>query len=784
MDRISIVCLPLAKAAKERAPQRRKAGQGEDVMRQSADGGLRGALLAGAALLAPAAPAIAQTATEAPAQANDDAIDEIVVTARRREESLQQVPLSVVAVSAEELEARSISNLEDLGQSTPNFTFSETYNGGAAAGLPFIRGVGQIDSHPGYDSPVGIYIDGVYYGRMYGNNLDTMELERIEVLRGPQGTLFGKNTSGGAINIITAQPDASGEGISGRVQGGFGSRNLVDVVTGANIPLVQDTLALRVAGSWSQQDGYAERADGQEMANTDRWSARAQLLFAPTQSFSALLSADVMEFDEANAAYRLADTNPAVGPVAAYNGARDPDYDNRWISANPYTFNATGPNFSRGEIRGVSLTLTADTAFGAFKSITAYRDMSVDIGVDPDGSPVTIIDSYESTDQDQVSQEFQLSGEAFGDRLQWVSGLYYFQEDIVDAQSFVLVPALFGGTRDFSRTLWATNESLAVYGQGTFNITDALRLTAGLRYTEDEKTIQSDQHNYLGALQFLTPLGVHSSSAWSPRVGLDYQLSPDIMVYVSAAQGAKNGGFNGRVGRLSDFTEFQDETVWTYEAGFRSEFWDGRARFNVTAFFSDYEDMQMTISGSTVVGGAPAPFSLITNIPEAQIRGGEVEFVAALTPSLRFTSALGITEGEYTELPTDAQFIAANLIHPDTEFLNMPRVSYTLGLEYTNTIDRDVEMTARIDYAHRSRTELTPENSSVIVQPAYDLFNARIKFEAVSGLSVSLWGTNLTDEVYAVGGGDDATRPGAGLGFAIFNMGPPRTFGVTLQQNF
>jgi iron complex outermembrane receptor protein len=491
-----------------------------------------------------------------------------------------------------------------------------------------------------------------------------------------------------------------------------------------------------------------------------------------------------MEFDERNAAYRLSETNPAVGPVAAYNGARDPDYDDRWISSNPYTFNATGPNFSIGQIRGVALTLTANTAFGTLKSITAYRDMSVDIGVDPDGSPVTIIDSLESTDQDQVSQEFQLSGEAFGERLQWVTGLYYFQEEIVDAQSFVLVPALFGGTRNFSRTLWAENESMAVYGQGTFSITDALRLTAGLRYTEDEKTIQSDQRNYLGTQQFITPLGQHSSSAWSPRVGLDYQATPDIMFYVSAAQGAKNGGFNGRVGRLSDFTEFQDETVWTYEAGFRSEFWDGRARFNATAFFSDYADMQMTISGSTVVAGAPAPFSLITNIPEAQIRGGEAEFVAVLTPNFRFTSALGVTEGEYTELPSDAQFIAANLIHPDTDFLNMPRVSYTLGLEYTNTIARNLDLIARIDYAHRSRTELTPENSSIIYQPAYGLLNARLSLETPSGLSVSVWGTNLTDEAYAVGGGDDAARPGAGLGFAVFNMGPPQTIGLTVRQNF
>lgn len=726
--------------------------------------------------------------TEPPAEEKlsaEGVLEEITVTARKRAESLQDVPLSVVAISGEDLERRSIENLADLGQGTPNFTFSQTYNGGSTAGVAFIRGVGQRDSHSAYDPAVGLYVDGVYMGRMYGNNLDMLELERIEVLRGPQGTLFGKNTSGGAINIITKRPDASAGATSGRIQLTAGERNRVDVMGSVNLPLIADRLALQLAGSRLKQDGYGKRVDGQDMASTDRQAARAQLLFQPTERFSALLSADWLDFDETNASYKLLDTNPLAGPVAAYNAAIDPDYNDSWVSSRDYFYSGTGPNSSRGTIAGAALTLAYDVSWATLKSITSYRESDVHTDVDPDGAPIVIINKFERADQEQFSQELQVTGSAFDERLEWVFGAYYFHEKVISTDSFNLVPVLFGGTRDFSRFIPVENDSIAAYGQGNYKMTDKLRLTVGLRHTQDKKDISSTQFNFLGATQFTTPLGEHDSDAWSPRLGLDYQWTPQVMTYVSAANGAKNGGFNGRVGRLSDFTEFDDEAVWTYEMGLRSDLFDGHVRLNATVFYSDYRDLQVTISGSTNNNGVPAPFSRVTNIPESVIKGAELELIVAAAPGLTFSGGLGLTDAQYAVLPTDAQFVADNLIHRSNEFPNVPEVSYTLGAEYATNLTSHLDLTARIDYSHRTRTEFTTENAPLISQPGYGLVNARLTFEhAQSAVAVSLFGTNLTDETYFVAGGDDANRPNPGLGFAIVNQGRPREWGVSLQKRF
>jgi iron complex outermembrane receptor protein len=741
------------------------------------------ACLAGA--LAGAAPAVADES--AAVEKNDaqpwPAIEEIVVTARKREESLQTVPLSVAAVSGEELERRSVDSLGDLSQFTPNFTFSQTPNGGSAAGVAFIRGVGQLDAHSAYDPAVGIYIDGVYFGRMYGNNFDMLDVERVEVLRGPQGTLFGKNTSGGAISVVTRAPDLAADDMSGRVQLTGGSRDRLNALASVNIPLIADRLAVQIAGSRQKQDGYGKRLDGQEMANTDREAARVQLLFRPVEKFSALLAADWMQFDEANASYKLLDTNPLAGPVAAYNANVDPDYDDRWVSQKDYFFNGAGPNSARGDVWGSSLTLTWDAAFATFKSISAYRASDIHSDVDPDGAPIVIINKFEHAEQDQLSQELQASG-SWG-RLEWVGGVYYFREKIDSLDSFNLLPALFGVTRDFSRVIPVENRSHAAYGQGTYRVTDRARVTAGLRYTRDEKRIQASQLNYLGAVQYATPDSEHSSSAVSPRIGLDYQWTPQVMTYISAAQGAKNGGYNGRPSRLSDFTEFDDETVWTYEVGLRSDLFDGRARFNATAFYSDYTDMQVTISGSVTVNNAPAPFSLITNIPKVEITGGEVELIVAPAQGLTLSGGLGLTYGKYTELPTDAQFIAAGLLDEDNEIPNVPEVAFTLAAQYNRALSDEIDLTTRVDYSHRSLTHVTSENSPLVFQPAYGLLNARLTFEHVpSGIAVSLFGANLTDEAYMLGGIDDANRPSAALGFSTINQGPPREWGISLQKRF
>ncbi len=716
------------------------------------------------------------------AAADDGEVQDIVVTARRTEELLQRVPLSIVAVTAEQLESRSIGNLEDLGQSTPNVTFAQTLNGGSVSGVAFIRGVGQRDANPAYDPGVGIYIDGVYMGRMYANNFDAVELARVEVLRGPQGTLFGKNTSGGAINIVTLQPDPTE--VSGRFQLSLGSRDRFDLIGNLNLPLVQDRIAIRLAAARLRQDGYGRRADGQDMASTDRDMVRGQLRFDLSEAFSATIAGDWLQFDETNASFKLVDVNTAVGPIAAYNANRDPDYDARWISPRDYFYNGGGPNSARGEIWGTSLTLAYEASWATLRSITAYRELEVGIDVDPDGAPIVIINKFEDARQNQFSQELQASGTAIDDRLNWVLGAYYFDEDIEDVDRFELLPALFGPTRGFSRRLEVENRSLAGYAQANYAFTDQLRVTAGLRLTDDTKWVTTGQFDYLGNTVYQTPRSRHSSQSLSPRIGLDYRWTPSVMTYVSLAQGKKNGGFNGRAGRLSDFTEFEDETVWSYEAGLRSTFMDGRVRFNATGYYARYRNLQLQFAGSTTVNGAPAPFSLITNIPRSRIAGAELELDIVPTTGLTLSGSLGLTYARYLELPTDPRFVAANIIRADSRFSHAPKASFTLAAQYEAPIGRGLELAARVDYSHRSATFFLPENTPASLQPAYGLLNARLTLSHESGLSLALWGRNLTDEAYILGAFDDARNPSPGLGFATTNQGPPREYGVTAQFRF
>ena len=295
-------------------------------------------------------------------------LEEIVVTARRTEETLQRVPISMSAISGDDLAERSLESLSEVGQSVPNLLFGERGASGRGSAVVYIRGVGQADVRPTYDPAVGVYVDGVFLGRMQGNDLDTMDVERVEVLRGPQGTLFGKNTSGGAVNIVTRQPDLAN--YQGKLQLTAGSRSRFDALGSVNIPLVEDKAALLVAASHRTQDGYGTRADGQDMASTDRTSGRLALRWQLTDDFSALLAADALTYDETNSMFKLIATFPAP-PIALINLFTPVPYDERWLSPGDFFNFAGGPNSSRGDLYGAALTLNYDFGAVELKSISA-----------------------------------------------------------------------------------------------------------------------------------------------------------------------------------------------------------------------------------------------------------------------------------------------------------------------------------------------------------------------------------------------------------------------------
>ena len=707
-------------------------------------------------------------------------IEEIVVSARRREEDLQTVPVSVVAYTADELEMRSISSLSEVAQATPNFTFGQQAQAGSSAGVVFIRGVGQKDTLSTFDPGVGIYVDGVYLGRMNANDLDTMDVERLEVLRGPQGTLFGKNTNGGAVSIVTRRPDVAADETHGRFQVTTGSRDRIDVLAGVDLPLKNDTTALQLLASRRSQDGYSTRVDGEEQADTDRYSGRMALLYKPNDQFEAFFSADGTTFNETTSAYRLVDVRETSVVPMVYAAFTPFRYDDRWVTADDFSYNGTGPNRNDGTVWGSSLTMTWDRNWGTFKSITSYREFDIESALDPDGSPLTVLDVFQNVRQDQISQEFNVAGRSFDNRLDWVAGLYYFRETAEDRNDFNVALEFFGGAANFTQNLNVENDSYAVYGQGTYALNERLKLTAGGRVTYEKKEVGREQ------VGFPDPIPqqprVSPSDDWtsfSPRIGLDYQWTPELMTYISAAQGFKSGGFNGRAASVPEFNRFDPEKVWTYEIGIRSDWLDRRLRFNATAFYSDYTDLQIQINASVTdpVTGQPVPFTLIGNIPEASIVGGEIDFMVVPVSGLKLIGGLGIADGEYRKL------IPGSPMSLDDEFVDTPKVTYTASLEYARAIMGNMTLTGRIDYTHKSEIEFDYGNSPLVDQSPYGLLNARLTLDVSnSGLSFAVFGRNLTDEHYALGGHDDGE--GGSLGFVLQQMGAPREWGISAEYRF
>jgi iron complex outermembrane recepter protein len=723
---------------------------------------------------------------EGVADANQLHLEEIVVTARKTEESLQRVPESIVAITGQELASRSLDNLSEVGQTTPNLTFGQQAQGGKGAGVIYIRGVGQADTLATYDPAVGVYIDGVYLGRMQGNDLDMMQVERLEILRGPQGTLFGKNTSGGAVSIITKQPDTTAQDPSGRFQVTGGSLNRADVLGSINIPLVSDKAAILLSASRRSQDGYGERVDGQSMGSINRDAGKVSLLLTPTSDFSILLSADGITFHETNAVEKLVAVNTAAGPIAALNALTPYKYDDRWLSPSDFFDYGTGPNSDRGHIWGSSLTLNYNAGWANLKSISALRKQDTHNDLDADVSPIAIVNYYQETIQHQYSQELQATGKAADEKLDWVLGAYYFREAVYDNNPTEALVPLFGDAASFDQINTIDNESVAGYGQGTYNLTDRLRFTLGLRYTHDKKEDERAHTAFMRDVSTQPTVDkAVSSNDVSPRVGFDYQWTPTVMTYISAAKGYKAGGFNGRAGTVADFNQFNPEVVKTYEIGLRSDFFDRRLRFNATAFYSDYTNLQLEITGSTVVNGAPVPFQVVTNVPKSRVTGGELEVQAVPLTGLTLSGGLGLTYAKYTSLPTDAEFVASDLINTNSQFVNTPKVSFSLGAEYTRQLTQDVSATSRIDYAHKTAINYDATNSPLLRQRPYGLLDARVTFEYLPRkISLALFGTNLTNKHYIVGGYDDADTPTTGLGVAFQNMAPPREWGATVEMRF
>lgn len=709
--------------------------------------------VAGALVLGlPSHQALAQTSSGGGSSA---LLEEIIVTARKREESLQDAPIAVSAFSGEALDFRGVTDLERLDQFTPNLVLNEApTNSNVTNAAVFIRGIGQNDFVPVIDPGVGIYVDGVYLGRSVGAVLDLVDLERIEVLRGPQGTLFGRNTIGGAISMTSKQPD---EEFGGKVDLKVGTDAMVKARGSVNVPLA-DNLFGRFSLATFQQDGYVKRVfDGKKLGDQDVFAARGSVRWQPTADLDITLSGDYSREREngspsvttgiqpmnvglatgggpsmtlaANTiAAQLANGGPPSFVGGAFFDVTQPlpfqflaceqpanfnnpfCYNSRYIDDGGKKYNyGTDPSEQELDVWGFSGVVEWDiTDKLAVKSITALRGFDGYFAGDQDGSPVRVsylIDIYE---HEQISQEVQLLGSSFQDRLDWIAGFYYFDEEgkNINPVRFSQVYLQSGG--EYEADSWA------VFGQGTWHINDRLDLTVGLRYTEDQRDYLPDQFIEvlpIGPLPVFCPPGQmqrvctvgdralpfesvsHSTEELVPMANLAYQWNDQLMTYFTYSEGFKSGGFTQRIFPPEpSLPSFNPEFVTSYEVGLKFEGWDNRMRLNLAGFFTDYEDLQLLVADPTRVG----PF--VSNAGDAEIWGMEVEWFANPAEGWFITGSVGLIDADRTRLGGGVQGLTL-----DSRFEHISKWTANAQLYKEFPMGEWGYLTPRVEWSYRSK---------------------------------------------------------------------------------
>ncbi len=766
------------------------------------------------------------------AQGSKALLEEVVVTARKREEGLQDAPLAVSAFSGESLDFRGVTDIDRLDQFTPNLVLNKSpTNSGVTNAAVFIRGIGQNDFVPVIDPGVGIYVDGVYLGRSVGSVLDIVDVERVEVLRGPQGTLFGRNTIGGAISLVSKKPD---EEFGGKVDMRFGTDARLNIRGTVNLPIT-DTLFTRFSAASFQQDGFVERpSDGLDLGNDDTVAARFAARWVPSDKVEVNWTVDYsrdrengpaqvntgiqplnegllapggapsMTVAQNTIAAQLASGGIAPGgtffdPAAAsgfpfnFTACFDPAnlnnpacYNQRYIDDGSKDTNfGTDPSYQNLDVWGTALTIDWDITDNLqLKSITSYRTFEGEFSVDQDGGPQRVswlIDIYE---QDQFTQELQLLGSAFDNKLDWILGVYYFEEDgkNINPVRFSQVHIQSGGF--FGADSWA------VFGQGTWHATDKLDITVGLRYTEDTRDYLPDQFFEffpIGPLPLTCPPGVPGAPLCAvgdrvlpleevsqktketvPMVNLSYRWTEDLMTYFTFSEGFKSGGFTQRIFPPEPaLPDFDPEFVTSYEVGFKYQGWDDRFRFNFAAFYTDYTDLQLLVADPSRAG----PF--VTNAGDAEIKGIEMEVFLNPAAGWIITGSAGLTDADRKNLAGDVQGLTedsrfehisdwtANIqVYKEMELAGgwgylTPRFEWSFRTEYgtnSNNIPRlGAPTPAGGPFAGTSLAFGIPNPE--LVQDDLHLINVSVRWDVKdTGFAISGGVDNLTDKEFAIFG--------------------------------
>ncbi|EIZ77383.1 TonB-dependent receptor [Novosphingobium sp. Rr 2-17] len=701
-------------------------------------------VLTGGAIPARAAQAAAsaQEGPERPVAANVPAADasgEIIVRAQRRDERLQDTPVSVTAVTADGFAKLNGRDLADISRAAPNIQFAGN-QGGSGLGTLTIRGIGQQQAGLLSDPGAAVYVDDVYRPRLSNNTLSFNDIERLEVLRGPQGTLFGKNSIGGALSVYSPKPSFT---YNSRETLEVGSRNLINVSAMVNVP-VNDKVAVRFSAQSVRQDGYMHNLeDGEDYNNLSYRSVRGSLLFRPGSGFELVVRGDYTRQDQRGTGTKVI-------------AASDPSL----LTSGGYESRGTAASFNRGTDAGVSATATWDLGIGALKSISAYRWFSNDFADDTDGTSLALQAVQTFSQEKFISQELQYNVDLIGDNLHLTTGLFYINEKI-KYDSFPRL-AIFS-LDNYSRQ---TTDSYAAFAQIDIKPVERLEVSLGLRYSRDEKNTSFVSYATGNPTPLIDANVDGSWGAFTPKATVQYKFSPDVMIYATVSRGFKSGGVNGQPIQTSDFQPFDQEMVTNYEAGIKTELFDRRVRANVSVFRMNYDNMQIGITAASQ--------NVVKNAGKAAIQGLEGDFMVKPLSNLTLSSTFSYNDFKYTRLDDDA--IASGLNYNLT--LPMaPKWTVNAGAEYRIPLSEVNSLSVRGDYSYRSKIYFDANNSEILAQPGYGLVSSRITFDYDNAWSVYAYGNNITDKYFRA----SATT---GLGTTVIIPGRPRELGIGASVRF
>jgi iron complex outermembrane recepter protein len=762
-----------------------------------------------------AAPAWGQ---ETPKPANEGAMADIIVTAQFREQKLQDTPLSITAVDAALLESRNQTDLSQIAAQAPNVTLNAMGGAYGSSLGASIRGIGQFDFNPAYEPGVGMYIDDVYYATLTGGIFDLLDLERVEVLRGPQGTLTGRNSIGGAIKLFSKKPS---DQTDGTVEVAYGSRNRTDIRASANLPLAE-SLSARISGVYKRQKGYVDQLDYgckfpgnaqgiaafpssgsdcviDKLGEKNYAGVRAALRYNPGDNFDLILAADYTYENRTNAAEVLTTVNPAV-VSANYLCGKFCTYANFYAPANVPPPGASGPGPYGQALAAYSMPNTtkfdgygfsANLTFGLsdalnVQSITAYRNYRQIWGTDDDFTPdlAKVGQGYNDLKFRFFSQEVRLNGKV-GDAIEFTLGGFYSDQRSVYFTRQDIRYIAPGLNFQFLGNDPVNADSKAVFGTVIYHPVENMTLTGGLRYTDESKDYTFVRKNFAGSVSyFLGALdgvkATYSGNKVDWRLSADYRFSDQVLAYATVGTGFKGGGVTARPFDAAQALNgsFDPETVRAYEIGLKTDLLDRRLRLNISAFLNDYKDIQLPLITCASLG-SNAPCGARQNAGDGTIKGFEVELMASPVDGFDIDASLSHLTGKYKTI--DPRVGNAILL---TDPIVSPNWKWSAGFQYKAELGNAGSLTPRFDISYTGKTSngRLAGGAPIDFRPSVTLANARLTWRnAEEDLSASFEVQNLFDKYY------NPFRFAAVYGFTgtIYSqVGRPREWALTLKKNF